>query len=87
MVNAVCRVQSAVKTPAEGPKNVIIFVLGHLNPRVSGLPLDPSHSVVMVVLGVLNAIVVSGGHEKVIGLTIAGKVIVMTVAAVAVMVV
>jgi hypothetical protein len=83
--NAVVMTQSTVKTAADWPRKVTTRVAGQLNPKVHAVA--SSQVVVMVCLGVLKAMVVSGGHETVMGLIVAGNESVVTVAPVAVTVV
>ena len=73
----VTRVQSTENTPEDAARKVTIFVGAQVKPRVKAV--GWSQSVVMVVLGVLKAIVVSGGQFTVMGLTVDGNERVVTV--------
>lgn len=78
-------VQSTVNTPADGPRNVTTFVVGHENPNLNSVGVG--QSTVRVMRGVLKDISLDGGHWYVCGCTMAGNVKVVTVAAEAVTIV
>jgi hypothetical protein len=79
---AVVRVQSAEMVAVEAPRNVTTRVDGQVNGKMISVVVE--QSVVSVVRGVANTSSESGGHWIEIGLTVGGKVMVVTVGPVAV---
>lgn len=82
VVKIVTRLQSTDTTPVVGPKKLTTLVVGQLKPIANVVGV--AHSVKIVVDGVAKTIVSSGGHVTVVGVTAAGKLMVVTVAPVAV---
>lgn len=86
LLRGIClTVQSIVKTPSDALKKVTTLVVGQLKGKVNVV--GTGQLVAIVISGVLNGINDCGGQSIVSGLTVDGIVSVVTVAAVAAMVV